>query len=180
MSRYKIYMALTTLLLGVSGCSGTNDDLRQWMSEERRKAVPRVTPLKEPKPYVPQVYLERSARDPFNAIRLTEVFQQEVGVDNASSKLIAPELLRRKEPLEAYPLDTMSMVGSLLREGKRVALISADKLIYQVQAGNHLGQNYGLVKNISENQIELREIVQDTTGEWVERNTVLQLQEKSK
>lgn len=92
--------------------------------------------------------------------------------------MIAPELNRRKEPLEAYPLDAMSMVGTLDRGGKRVALLRVDKLLYQVRVGDHLGQNYGRITKITEGDVALREIVQDAAGEWIERNSELQLQEK--
>ena len=82
-----------------------------------------------------------------------------------------------REPLEGYPLDTMTMVGSLDRKGKLVALVKVAGLLYQVQPGNYLGQNYGRVTRISETEIVLREIVQDAAGEWTERPATLQLVE---
>jgi type IV pilus assembly protein PilP len=95
------------------------------------------------------------------------------------SALIEPELNRRKQPLEAFPLDAMSMVGILNRKGQLVALVKVDSLLYQVVAGGYLGQNYGRIVKIDENQIVLREIVQDATGEWIERPAALQLQEET-
>ena len=97
-----------------------------------------------------------------------------------NSDLVAPELARRKEALEAFPLDSMAMVGSLNRKGQRVALVTVDKLLYQVRVGNHLGLNYGRVTHIDETELGLREIVQDAAGEWIERTATLQLQERSK
>jgi type IV pilus assembly protein PilP len=94
--------------------------------------------------------------------------------------LIAPELSRRKEALEAFPLDAMAMVGSMNRAGRPVALIVVDKLLFQVRVGEYLGLNYGKVTRISETEIGLREIVQDAAGEWIERVATLQLQERSK
>ena len=94
--------------------------------------------------------------------------------------MIAPELARRKEPLESFPLDAMAMVGSLARQGQPVALVRVDNLLYQVRPGNYLGQNYGKVTKVGETQVELREIVQDAAGEWIERMATLQLQERSK
>jgi type IV pilus assembly protein PilP len=99
---------------------------------------------------------------------------------SASAALLAPELNRRKEPLEAYPLDAMTMVGSLLKQGQPVALIKVDNLLYQVRPGNYLGQNYGKITKVGESEVQLRELVQDAAGEWVERVATLQLQEKSK
>ncbi len=72
------------------------------------------------------------------------------------------------------------MVGSLLNKGQPVALVRVDNLLYQVRAGNYLGQNYGRITRVSETELTLREIVQDAAGEWIERLATLQLQEKSK
>jgi type IV pilus assembly protein PilP len=71
----------------------------------------------------------------------------------------------------------MSMVGSLNRDGQLVALVKVDKLLYQVRSGNYLGQNYGRVTRITETEVVMREIVQDSAGEWIERAAALQLQE---
>lgn len=94
--------------------------------------------------------------------------------------LLTSELNRRKEPLEAYPLDAMTMVGSLDKGGQKVALLKVENLLHQVRKGNYLGQNYGRVTQITESEITLREIVQDAAGEWIERGTTLQLQENTK
>ena len=72
------------------------------------------------------------------------------------------------------------MVGSLDRAGSRVALVKVDNLLYQVRPGAYLGQNFGKVTKISENEVTLREIVQDAAGEWIERVATLQLQENTK
>src|SRR5690606_28675973 len=99
---------------------------------------------------------------------------------SSSAALEAPELNRRKEPLESYPLDAMTMVGSLERAGQRVALIKDDRVLYQEREGNYLGQNFGRVMKIAEGEVTLREIVQDAAGEWIERSAALQLQENAK
>jgi type IV pilus assembly protein PilP len=98
----------------------------------------------------------------------------------SNATLIAPEMARRKEPLEAFPLDSMAMVGSLNKEGAPTALLKVDNLLYQVRVGNYLGQNYGKIIKISETAIQLREIVQDATGDWIERIASLDLQEGKK
>ncbi len=72
------------------------------------------------------------------------------------------------------------MVGSLDRSGQLVALIKVDRLLYQVRQGQYLGQNFGRVTRITETEIALREIVQDPSGEWIERPTALQLVEDAK
>jgi len=96
------------------------------------------------------------------------------------NSLLAAEVNRRKEPLEAYPLDNMSMVGSVSREGKPFALLKVNNLLYQVKVGDYLGQNYGRVTKIAETEVTLREIVQDAAGEWIERSASLQLQERAR
>ena len=99
-------------------------------------------------------------------------------------RLFRPRLFvllnRRKEPLEAFPLDSMALVGNLSPKGKSVALVKVDNLLYQVKVGSYLGQNYGKVTKVSETEVTLREIVQDAAGEWIERQANLQLQERSK
>ena len=92
----------------------------------------------------------------------------------------APELARRKEALESFPLDSMAMVGSLTRDNRRYALLRVDNLLYQIKSGDYLGQNFGRVTKISETEITLREVVQDAAGEWIERTSTLQLQEKGR
>jgi type IV pilus assembly protein PilP len=166
---------------GLSGCgANTNDDLQQWMTERRSQVRTRITPLTEPKQFVPQAYTQEAADDPFSLQRLTSMLRQDVAQHAVNTGLLAPELARRKEPLEAYPLDAMAMVGSLRRGGAPVALVRVDNLLYQVRLGEHLGQNYGKVTKIDEAEVILREIVQDGSGEWIERATSLQLQEKVK
>ncbi len=176
--RLSIFWPAALLVALVGGCAPAHEDLRQWMTEQRNQMRPRVTPLAEPKKYVPQSYAESAAADPFSHERLTQALRRESGVKGSDASLIAPELNRRKEPLEAFPLDAMTMVGSLDRGGRRVALLRVDKLLYQVRLGDHLGQNYGRVTKITEGDVVLREIVQDAAGEWIERNADLQLQEK--
>lgn len=172
---------MAVAVLPLAGClSSGGDDLRQWMSEQRRQTVPRVTPISEPKPYVPLDYTESTALDPFGIQRLTQALRRDSASVTSSAALVAPELSRRKEPLESYPLDAMAMVGSLERAGQRVALVRVDNLLYQVRLGNYLGQNFGRVMNIAEGEVTLREIVQDAAGEWIERSAALQLQENAK
>ncbi len=97
-----------------------------------------------------------------------------------SSSGLAPDLSRRREPLEAYPVDTISMVGTLQRPNMRYALLRADNVIYQIKVGNYIGQNFGIVTRIDENEVAIKEVVQDAAGEWVERATTLQLQESKR
>ena len=164
-----------TLLLGA--CSSDQDELRQWMEQQRREVKPNVTPLQAPKKFDPQPYNSAQAVDPFSTQKLTVALKQEARQPNS---LLSAELNRRKEPLEAYPMDSMSMVGSVNKQGQPFALLRVDALLYQVKVGDHLGQNYGKILRIAETEIALREIVQDAAGEWIERPATLQLQERAR
>ncbi len=166
-----------TATVALSGCGTDMDELRQWMEQERKEAKPTVTPLLPPKKFLPQPYEAGVGVDPFSTQKLSVAIRQEAAQPNS---LLTAEINRRKEPLEAYPLDSMSMVGSLTRDGKRYALLRVDNLLYQVKAGDYLGQNFGRVTKISETEITLREVVQDAAGEWIERTSTLQLQEKGR
>ena len=165
----------------LAGCSiSGEDELRQWMSDQRNQVHPRVMPLVEPKKFLPQAYTQEGAVDPFSLQKLTQALKRDSTQSVANTALIAPELARRKEALEAYPVDSMVMVGSLKKAGQPVALVKIDNLLYQVRVGNYLGLNYGRVIKIDESEITLREIVQDSTGDWIERTAGLVLQEGAK
>lgn len=89
-----------------------------------------------------------------------------------------PDFNRPKEPLEAFSLETLKMVGVLARQGVIHAVVKTpDNAIYHVRKGNYVGQNFGLVTQIDDSQISLREIVQDSAGDWSERASTLNLQE---
>lgn len=166
--------------MALTACSSADEEeLRAWMAQERANVRPRITPLEEPKTFSPQAYLGGDGMDPFNLLKLTQVWRRETA-SNANAGLIAAELNRRKEPLEAEPLDTMTMVGSLDKKGTPTALVRVGALLYQVRVGNYLGQNYGKVTRITETSIRLREIVQDGGGDWIERESTLELQEGRK
>jgi type IV pilus assembly protein PilP len=167
------------LLLIACGSSG-QEELQAWMNDQRAQTRPKVQPIPEPKKFTPQAYTQETATDPFSNLKLTQALKRESAQTTSNAGLVAPELARRKEPLESYPLDTMKMVGSMVKEGRPVALVRVDNLLYQVRPGNYLGQNFGKIVKVGETDVVLREIVQDAAGEWIERTATLQLQEGSK
>lgn len=174
-------LLFTSLLLALAACGASGEnELRQWMADQQSQIRPKVAPISEPKQFKPESYTQAAATEPFSIQKLTQALKRESTQSASSGALIAPELARRKEALESFPLDVMAMVGSLTKAGQPVALVKVDNLLYQVRPGNHLGQNYGRVTKITETEVALREIVQDTAGEWIERPATLQLQEKSK
>lgn len=165
------------VLLALAGCGPNHEELQQWMEQQRREVKPNVTPLQPPKKFDPKPYTSGQMVEPFSNLKLTVAIKQEA---RQPSSLLASELNRRKEPLEAFPLDSMRMVGSLSKAGRPQALLKVDNLLYQVKVGDYIGQNYGRITRIGETEIALREIVQDAAGEWIERATTLQLQEKGR
>jgi type IV pilus assembly protein PilP len=164
-------------LLLLAGCTAGQEELQEWMETQRREAKPNVSTLTPPKKFNPEPYSSFSAVEPFSTQKLTVALKQESRQPNS---LLASEVNRRKEPLEAYPLDSMSMVGSVTKQSRPTALLRVDKLLYQVKLGDYLGQNYGKITKITETDISLREIIQDAAGEWIERSTKLELLEKTK
>lgn len=170
---------IACLLLGslLVACSADMDELNQWMEQQKREAKPTIRPLVPPKKFLPQPYEASAGVDPYSAQKLSVAIKQESALPNS---LLSAEMNRRREPLESYPLDSLSMVGSMMRQGQRYALLRADNLLYRVKGGEHLGLNFGRVTKISETDITLREVVQDAAGEWVERTSTLQLQEQGR
>jgi len=169
-------LVASAVILALAGC-GEQEELAQWMEQQKREVKPNVQPLSPPKKFVPEPYIALNGVEPFSAQKLTVALKQEARQPNS---LLAAEINRRKEPLEAYPLDSMRMVGSVSKSGRPYALLKVDNLLYQVKQGDYLGQNYGKITKISETDVSLREIVQDAAGEWIERTSTLQLQERAR
>lgn len=175
------YCIPALLVLLLSGCWGEEyGDLRQWIATQKSVTKPRIQPLKEPTVFAPQAYMGSNGMDPFNMLKLTQVLSRESAQNTSNMALLLAEQNRRKDELESYPLDSISMVGSMAKNGVDTALLRVNQLIYQVKPGSYIGQNYGRILQIGEHSIKLREVVQDATGDWVERMTTLDLQEGSK
>ena len=171
-----------SVVLGMLGGCGNSrmNEVRAWMAAEKNKARPTIKPLPEPKPYTAVEYVAAGGVEPFNVARLVQAINAANANSPTSALYRSVAEGRRKQPLESYPLDSMQYVGMLQKDGRSVALIKVDNLLYQVRIGDFMGQNFGRVLVISESQVALREVAQDTVGEWVERNTTLNLQEGSK
>ncbi|MDO9237905.1 MAG: pilus assembly protein PilP [Aquabacterium sp.] len=171
------WLAVSLAVMGLAACSGEQEELQAWMDQQRHEVQPSVQPLSPPQKFNPQTYAGAEGVEPFSSQKLTGALKQEARQPNSA---VSAELSRRKEPLEAFPLDSVTMVGSVNRKGVPFALLKVDSLLYQVKVGEYLGQNYGKIMKISETELTLREIVQDAAGEWIERPTTLQLQESGR
>jgi type IV pilus assembly protein PilP len=169
------YLILVTgLLLG--GCSGSEfEDLNRFVEESKQGLRGRVEPLPEIQQFEPFAYNAFDLPDPFRPRDLESATAQA-----AAGGGPAPDTSRRKEVLEAFPLESLVMVGTLEQKRVRYALIKTpDKNLYRAKVGNYMGQNFGIVTAISETAITLKEVVQDpASGGWNERSASLQLQEQ--
>ena len=156
-------------LLAACGAN-EGDDLDKFIKESGREMRGKVDPLPEVTPFVPVEFnRDGSLSDPFKPRRALAV----------KTGGLQPDLNRPREALEAYPLESLKYVGSLQRGRLRYALVRApDNAINQVTIGNYLGLNLGMVADISDNEIKVKEIVQDElSGDWVERAASINLQE---
>ena len=164
----RLLIPLALLLL--SACTSDNEDLRRFVAESDKRVPPKIDPLPAVKPFEPFTYEGFDLPDPFKPRKLTAP---------KGGGGLAPDLNRRKEPLEAFPLEQLKMVGTLSQGNDVYALVRADKTLYRVKKGNYMGQNFGLITEVTENEIKLKEIVQDSAGDWAERQSVLPLLEET-
>lgn len=160
-------------VLALAACSGEeHSDLRAFVKESDKMPGGRIPPLPEVKPYEPFAYNAYDLTDPFKPRKIEPP-------KTASKGGIQPDFNRQREALEAFPLENLSMVGTLQQKDKVFALVKApDKGLYRVTSGNYLGQNFGRIVGITETDIKLKEIVQDSSGNWEEKDQSLLLQEQ--
>lgn len=177
-SSVKVRLAAAALgTMALASCGGGDDtELRGWMEETRKAMRPTTQPVPEPKQFAPFTYESKALLDPYDPQKMVLAVARQAQT-RASTSSIRPDLDRRREILEGFPLDQLKMVGTLRQTGTNVALVDAAGQTYMVRSGNYVGQNFGLVVKISETEVELKEIVQDAAGEWVERPSKLELQE---
>jgi type IV pilus assembly protein PilP len=168
----------SSLALALAACgSEEHRDLKQELAQLTKDFRGQVPPLPQVKPYEPVPYTAEGQIDPFRSERI-EVAQN-TRPSGSQSKLAEHEK-RVKEPLEAFPLESIQMLGTITQDKETFALVKAGPNLYRVKKGNYLGQNFGVITGIDEGGIKLKELVQDSSGEWVERTSGLQLVEGQK
>jgi type IV pilus assembly protein PilP len=167
-----ICLSLVTSLL--SGCGvGDLNDLKEFVADEKAKGSSHVKPLPQPKEYDSFEYDATDLRDPFVPIKHEE--ENLVATPNSRK---GPPQDRRKEELEAYPLDSLRMVGTLKQDDIVWGLVkTSDGSVHRVRAGNYLGQNYGKITLISDVGIELIEFIRDGLEGWIDRKATLAISE---
>jgi type IV pilus assembly protein PilP len=156
----------------LAGCGANIDQLQQWMRDTEKSLPRKIDPLPPVKPFEPFTYEGFDLLDPFKP----RVLQPKAGAGLADSPQLSAS--RRREPLEAFSLDQLKMVGTLQQGKETYALVRADRTLFRVRKGNYMGQNVGLITDIAEGEIKLKEIVQDSAGDWSERITSIQLLEE--
>lgn len=165
------YYLWYVLFVMVSACSeGTYSDLEEFVHKSEEGLRGKVDPLPQIKSFAQFNYEAFNIPDPFNAQK-----------NSKKHNTLQPDLKRRKEALENFPLENLTMVGTLQRNKQIFALVrSPDNTVHRVKVGNYLGQNFGLITNISETEVKLKEIIQDSANDWAERFSalVLQMQEQ--
>ncbi len=169
MSRLILSAAALISVIGLAGCGGSgDDDLRAWMAEQGASARGKIEPIPPIRPYDSFTYNAFGQPDPFKPRKI-----------ESAKGTRGPDLTRRKEALEAYPLENLMMVGTLQRGQATIGLVKAsDNKVFQVRQGNYMGQNFGVITTISEGEIALKELFQDGAGDWVERQSKMMLQER--
>jgi type IV pilus assembly protein PilP len=166
-----IYIVIATLLL--VGCSGEEfKDLHDFVKSSGVGMRGKIEPPPEVKPYVYFAYLnEANLPNPFMPRK------QETRT-SAGAGENQPDMDRPKEALEEFPLEGMKMVGFLSRDNVGYAVIRAsDGKLHRVQNGNYIGMNFGLITGIDDAGVAIKEMVQDSSGAWTERESSLQLLE---
>jgi type IV pilus assembly protein PilP len=164
-----IYFALASLLL--AGCGGEEfQDLRDFVKNSGADMRGKIEPPPEVKPYEYFVYNnETSLPDPFKP-RKPELRS------GGGTGINQPDFDRPKEALEEFPLESLKMVGYLYMNKVGYAVIRAtDSKLYRVKAGNHMGTNFGLIEEVTDTEVKVKELVQDSAGDWTERMSSLQL-----
>lgn len=171
--RFSMRLGRTALILGalaaLAGCSSSSD-LREWVAQEKAKKGAPIPPLPVIKTFETFVYNDQDRRDPFAPSTA------ELQTDNAGPR---PDEDRVKQPLEAFALDSLKMVGTL-GTGNAIEVLIKDpaNVIHRVHRGDYMGQNYGHITAISEDHIEMVELVSNGNGGWMERSASIALGEK--
>ncbi len=172
-----IFFALCGVLVGCSG--GDHQDLREWMVESTKDLRGNVPKLPEVQPYEPVPYTVEGMLDPFKASKIEPESKYKQGGGKGGP--FQPDFEAREmrnSILEKYPLESLKLIGYMNINKQPIAVIQAEDKVKQVKLGDYIGLDFGMVTKISDTEIELRELVQDSAGDWSERKSSLYLQSK--
>jgi len=153
---------------GISSTPGDAPNLEKWITDVRARPAPPLDPLPVMQQFETFEYAAQNLRDPFSS-----------AWNNTDTGGTRPDPNRRKETLEAYPLDGLDMVGTIGSGSGLIGLVMApDKVTHRVRAGAYLGQSDGRITEIREDRIELIELVPDGAGGWLERPAAIALEDQ--
>ncbi|MDD3482770.1 pilus assembly protein PilP [Azovibrio restrictus] len=173
-------LSLALFVVALWGCAGAeHEELQQWMNDSAKDMRGRVAPLPEIKPYEAVPYEVDSLLDPFNPAKIEPEGKGRRGTGNSGG--LQPDFEAREmrnSIMEKYPLESMHMIGFMNINNKPMAAIQVDQLVKQVKVGDYVGLDFGVITKITEQEIEIREVVEDSSGDWSERMNTLQLQAK--
>jgi type IV pilus assembly protein PilP len=157
----KTHGLLLAATLCLAGCAEKNDDLQDWMRKQGESLRGKIEPIPELQPYEAFAFSPTAVIDPFKPRKV------DIGRANSTK---APDSARRREPLEAFPLEKIRMVGTLQQGKELIGLVrTEDNRVFPIKRGNYLGQNFGVVTSVNESELIMRELFQDGAGEWSER-----------
>jgi len=156
----------------LSACSQDMTDLHTFIEQTKSSHIGSVKPIPQFKPYESFTYSAANLRDPFVADINLEQKQR-------TTRSLHPDSVRPREILEGFPLDSLSMVGTLQQKSQRWALIKdPQNVVHNVRVGNYLGQNEGRITVIDETSISLVEIIPDGIGGYIERDASIGMGDK--
>lgn len=169
-------LMILAIALGLAACSDNGmNDLRQFVQQAKLKKG-KVEPLPEFKPVETYAYTAYELKDPF-ATWKSEV--KTAAQDKSAVQGVRPDVDRRKEILENFPLDTLRMMGTLQYDDTKWGLVKApDGIVYKVKQGSYIGQNYGKIRAVNDTKLMLTEIVPNGLGGWEEREASLAISEE--
>ena len=160
-----VRIGLYTSLLSISACSQDVSDLQSFIAQTKSAHVGSVKAIPQFKPYESFSYSAAELRDPFVANTNLE------NDDGTTTSLLNPDSTRPRQPLEVFPLDTLSMVGILEQNTQLWGLIKdPQNIVHRIQVGNYIGQSEGRITEINESAVHLVEIIPDGIGGYIERD----------
>jgi type IV pilus assembly protein PilP len=168
---------LAYITIGLAACSNSPDSSVVEFVDKTKRKESKLQELPQFKKPVPYFYEGASKRDPFFAKNFVKsrsaIVKNDVKANYTGPK---PDFKRKKEVLEEYALDELSMVGVISKNGKYWALVKDNAgIVHRVGVGNYLGQNYGRIVSINEVQLSVDELVPDGEGGWVERKGFIKM-----
>ncbi|KXS38976.1 MAG: type IV pilus assembly protein PilP [Halomonadaceae bacterium T82-2] len=159
------------LLVVLAGCGDARlDALDAKLATLRDRPSGKLPALPDTPAYRPVAYEQADARSPFRPER------PDTRSAASGSGDLTPDLSRPKEALERFPLDALTLVGTLSIGDRHVALVRDPAgEVHSLGVGAHLGTDFGRIVAIDAGRVRLVELVSDGGQGWDERWQTLSL-----